>query len=457
MAVAARPAPNGNSSSIKVALIVFVCLTVASLGLTIWMYTTLEETNQRADAKTKAAEASDKKAAEAKASLETLAFNVLGKRVSDKAEVDRLIKDAVATVFGKEGAKISDLQKQVVTNANIRREDPFAMTLQNLYKGYEAQTTKLAEVEASNQRLTEELKANTAKMAETEKSFLAEAEAIRTQLGELEKQVAGNRDAWDESVTKLRQQSQAEGEKASELLTAERRQRQSIEQQLTQNKERIDELVTTLSKFRPSGGSVSLLQIADGKILQTVTGENIVYINLGARDHVKPGMTFAVYSRVRGIPADGKGKATIRVTNVFDTTSEAEVTTSNTSDPVVEGDIIANPIYDRNRKFNFVVAGDFDLSFTGKIDDPDGEQVRKMIQEWGGQLSSTVDTRTDFVVLGAAPTPSVTGYSKESIERFNAVKNEARLLGIPVLTRTQFLQFVGFGIPRNAKEDQLPS
>jgi len=44
---------------------------------------------------------------------------------------------------------------------------------------------------------------------------------------------------------------------------------------------------------------MSLLQIADGYIVQTVPGERLVYISLGRDGHVKPGMTFAVYSRVR--------------------------------------------------------------------------------------------------------------------------------------------------------------
>ncbi|MBI4581744.1 MAG: hypothetical protein HY718_18755, partial [Planctomycetes bacterium] len=147
------------------------------------------------------------------------------------------------------------------------------------------------------------------------------------------------------------------------------------------------------------------------------------------------------------------GKATIRVTNVFETTSECAVHTSTAADPIVDGDVIANPVYDRNRLFNFFVAGDFDLDFDGKIDDPDGEQIRRMIQDWGGKLQPAVDTLTDFVVLGAAPVASSGETAAEARRKFDAAKQEARTLGIPVLTRSQFLHFVGFGVPRNAKDD----
>jgi hypothetical protein len=207
--------------------------------------------------------------------------------------------------------------------------------------------------------------------------------------------------------------------------------------------------------------TTSLLQIQDGQIVQTVPDQRIAYINLGRSDHIKPGMTFAVYSRVKGIPADGKGKASVRVTNVFDTTAECEITTTNVGEPIVDGDVVANPVYDRNRQFNFVVAGDFDLDFDNKIEDPAGQQVSRMITEWGGNLQTAVDTRTDFVVLGAEPSipagqeGAVTAHQAEVRKQFETARQEARSLGIPVLTRSQFLHFVGFGVPRNAKDDAI--
>ncbi len=455
MAVAAKPPSAGTPSNLMITLVVFVVLAVVSLGLTIWMYTGQEELVQKKEAADKNAAAANQKEQETRAALQDLTARMLAKRTDDPAEINRILEDTASTIFGKDPAKASDLQKKIVAQAHIKREDALLTTLDGLYKGYQTQAKILDATTAERDKLLRELEANSVAVKETQSRFMAEAEAIKTQLANVEKQVAQNHDAWEQSLAKLRQQSQAEADKASEQLSAERNQRQVLEQQLSQDKTRIDELVATLAKFRPSTDTMGLLQIADGTIVQAVPGEKIVYIDLGSRDHIKPGMTFAVYSRIRGIPADGRGKATIRVNNVFDTTSECQVNTSTAADPVVEGDVVANPVYDRNRQFNFVVAGDFDLSFNGKIDDPAGEQVRKMIQAWGGALESKVDTRTDFVVLGAEPSVGVS--AEQARKQFDAVKQEARSLGIPILTRTQFLNFVGFGVPRNVKDDQRPT
>ncbi|HOQ84907.1 MAG TPA: hypothetical protein PLQ89_04240 [Phycisphaerae bacterium] len=466
MAVAARPPAAGNPTSLKVALVVFVVLTVASLGFDIYLFTGQEALVQRADAAAKQQQSAEQQLQETQAALESVAAAVFGSRTSDPVEIKAKLDAMRAAVFGKDTRQGDELQ-ELLSQAKLRREDPLQTTLQSLHTDWLAKSRALAEREAECKQLKQNAEALTAEVKTVQDQFTAEAEKIRAQIADLEQQVAANRQAWDESVAKLRQQGQAESERASEQLAAERKQRQALEQQLAQNKSRIDELVSTLASFRPSADTTSLLQITDGHVIQTVPEQGIVYISLGARDHIKPGMTFAIYSRIRGIPADGKGKATIKVNNVFDTTSECSITTSNVGDPIVVDDVIANPVYDRNRKFNFVVAGDFDLDFDGKIDDPGGEQVRKMIQDWGGQIQSEVDTRTDFVVLGATPaSPFATPGSDdendaaskqaEARKAFQAALQEAKSLGIPVLTRTQFLHFVGFGVPRNAKDDPRP-
>ena len=80
-------------------------------------------------------------------------------------------------------------------------------------------------------------------------------------------------------------------------------------------------------------------------------------------------------------------KGTIEIRNVYEATSEARVTsTKAVSDPIMDGDVVANLVYDRNRHYRFVVAGDFDLDFDGRID-PDGvggQAVVNMIQRAGG-------------------------------------------------------------------------
>jgi hypothetical protein len=459
MAVAARPtAAAGNTASLKIALVAFVCLTVASLAFAIWLYTGREELIQTAEEKAKAAQAATQKEQETRDVLKAVALRVVGKPIDDPVEVNSSVETSVAGAFGR------DAQSKLLKEAGINPGNPLVTTLQDIYQNLTKKAEQVDALEADRKKLTDELGAKTVENTKRAEQFTAEAEQIKAKLAELEKQVADNRTAWARSLGKIRQQSVADAERASEQLTAERSQRKAIEEQLNQSKSRIDELVATLATFRPSADLTSLLQIADGNIVQTVPDQKIVYISIGKRDHIKPGMTFAVYSQVRGIPADGKGKASIKVNNVFDTTSECAITSAITGDPVVEGDVIANPVYDRSRQYNFVVAGEFDLNFDGKIDDPAGEQVCNMIREWGGNLQSAVDTRTDFVVLGSPPPDTMgkaagsgPGQQADPRKAFDIAKQEARSLGIPVLTRTQFLHFIGFSMPNNAKDDEKPT
>ena len=82
-----------------------------------------------------------------------------------------------------------------------------------------------------------------------------------------------------------------------------------------------------------------------------------------------------------------------------------------------------------------------------------------MVQEWGGEVVDTIDTATDFVVIGYGPQqpipPSATAspidkqrYQERitQYEAFQNVVNEAKSLMVPILNQTQFLHFVGYNL-----------
>src|SRR5512140_3010541 len=82
-----------------------------------------------------------------------------------------------------------------------------------------------------------------------------------------------------------------------------------------------------------------------------------------------------------------------------------------------------------------------------------------MVQEWGGEIVDTVDTGTDFVVLGQGPvepiappataTPiDVQRYQEalKAYQEFQGNVKEAKELMVPILSQTQFLHFVGYNL-----------
>jgi len=273
-------------------------------------------------------------------------------------------------------------------------------------------------------------------------------------------------------------------------LNEEQALREQREKELGLERQRNMELTAQLAAFRSTGAETSILQIKDGQIVRLVPTSDVVYVNLGRRDGVKPGMTFSVYSPVGGIPFDGKGKGAVEITNPFETTSECRVTRRTRGRPILRNDVIANPVFDKSKRFRFAVVGDFDLDFDGIVEDPGGRRVALLIEHCGGKVVAQVDTRTDFVVMGAPPPMARGAVEAERAEvgesevepetaegaeateeraneatraeetakasqRFEAARREATSLSIPILTRTRFLHFMGLSVPKDVPDDQL--
>ncbi|HOJ56656.1 MAG: hypothetical protein WBL15_07895 [Phycisphaerae bacterium] len=455
MAAVARPPVAAGSSGLKAALIVFVCLTVASLGGFVYLFTLQSDLDRRATDQETAAAAAQRTANEANQHLSNFAKETIGQATNSAGDIQKALDEIRDPLVKDEQLKIS-------------ADQDLKSAVRQLYTKYRETADELAKRTAERDKLNADFEALNKTAQESQKIYTDKLAQLQTQYEQLEKESKEARDAWAKDVADLKARLASATDTAGLHLNRERQMVQNLEQQLAQRDTRIQELRETLASFRPSADQFAAIQIADGTIVRLVPGQKLVYISLGARDRVKPGMNFAVYSRHRGIPADGKGKAALEVSQVFETTAEAKVLSTTPGDPIVEGDIIANPVFDRNRQFNFVVAGDFDLDYDGRIDDPGGQQVARMIENWGGKIVKTVDTRTDFVVLGAPPT-GMTGDSglgtgahtvaehkaehEAATKQFEALKNEARALSIPVLTRTQFLHFIGRPVPANAQDN----
>lgn len=202
----------------------------------------------------------------------------------------------------------------------------------------------------------------------------------------------------------------------------------------------------------------AILTKADGKILRAVPGSDIVYINLGERQNIKVGMGFEVFSQL-GASRDVRGKASIEVSAVLPNTAECRVTRRSDGRPIIEGDIIVNLAYERDRKPKFVIRGEFDLDYDGRPDTAagGGDRVAAIIEQWGGQVVDEFDETTDFVIVGTAPyVPSLragamTPTNLTQVEQrrvnnsdFRDLIKEARSMFVPVITQSQFLFLTGY-------------
>jgi hypothetical protein len=142
--------------------------------------------------------------------------------------------------------------------------------------------------------------------------------------------------------------------------------------------------------------------------------------------------------------------------SIDDQSAECRIVDVARNEVILEGDLIANPIYDSDRAVRFVVLGEFDLDHDGLPDPAGAPIIRSMVTEWGGTLSDELTALTDFVVLGGAPRRPrpVRDAAPEEAERVRAMQQlfdgyhetvrAARTLAIPVLTQEVFLNFLGY-------------
>jgi len=199
----------------------------------------------------------------------------------------------------------------------------------------------------------------------------------------------------------------------------------------------------------------------DGKIILIDDQAKVVHLNIGSKQHVYRGLTFTVYDRSGSIPKDGKGKAEIEVFDVAETYSAARITQSETKRPILQGDIVANLIWNTDKTNVFVVAGDFDLDNDGNLDQDAIGKIRALIEKWGGRVADTISIDTDFLVLGGQPQvpkqqptfeereldPGAMQRYEALLQRlnhYNQLQSQAQALWIPVFRYERFLYFIGY-------------
>jgi len=257
---------------------------------------------------------------------------------------------------------------------------------------------------------------------------------------------------YEETLTK----QQKDNEKAIRELVV---QLQQLKEDADKKGMVVQQLRGQIEMLKPSARTTLVLE-PDGRVVRSnqVTGE--VYISLGRKDRATPGLTFAVYDPKLGVGSgpDSGGKAKLEVVEVGENDSLCRVTFTEKGQHVDTNDLIANPVYakDKTRKFHFVVFGEFDLDGDGIATAAEREKIIRLIQSWGGIIDDTLSTQTDFLVMGAvtgsgAKYLSDTDQSgelakarKAQQDKYNAMVKEARDYSIPLLNANRFLALIGY-------------
>jgi hypothetical protein len=325
-----------------------------------------------------------------------------------------------------------------------------------------------ADVDAGDANLKASEDARLKTVADTTAQIAAMNTTIDGIRAEQQKAITAENDLGSTKDDQIKQTQAASDQAAKDAQDAQLK----LQTQVTDAQRKIDALQKQLDVTRDRLTSLRvdpnkpILSQSDGHIVR-LPGGGICFIDLGYGDHISPGLTFEVYDKITGVPPLGDpnnddnlpvGKASIEVTHVGATSSECRITDTQPGTAISEGDIIANLVYDKNTKYNFVVFGNFDLARTGKYTPQDAEVIKRLITQWGGSVMNTINVDTDFVVLGHEP--EIPDYTKDDLNdpvnkakfdqatadaaAYDDIKEKAKDLRIPILNQNRFLYFCGY-------------
>jgi outer membrane murein-binding lipoprotein Lpp len=196
---------------------------------------------------------------------------------------------------------------------------------------------------------------------------------------------------------------------------------------------------------------------ADGKIISAEPQRDLVYIDIGSKDHLPLGIQFRVYSATEtNLDPLNEGKGLIEVTKVFLTLAECRIVKKGEGE-MVKGDLVVNPVYKRGQQMKFFVFGSFDLDGDGQPDPRGTERIAQLIRNWGGQVVDKISVDTDYGVMGmepelpARPAPDADPITEQQYNKKKAAYDEykqqlaqLRSYTIPVLNQNRFLSLIGY-------------
>ncbi|HBG28925.1 MAG TPA: hypothetical protein DDX75_17710 [Phycisphaerales bacterium] len=308
--------------------------------------------------------------------------------------------------------------------------------------------------------LNSDLDASKQGAAEREEELLAQLGKVQQDANNVQQSYNQLRDLMtqksdEQMATMIQQREEAINERNTsrqELLEA------MSKLNITQN--RLQEALSKLDVLKPRPKEDVAAYKADGSVISVDIQSGIVFIDLGSESKVYPGLTFAVYDRSAPIPSDGTSKGEIEIFDVAKNTATARITTQSKRNPVAEGDVIINLIWDSASTNTFVVAGEFDFNGNGTIDRDGDAKVKQLVENWGGKTEESVTIDTDYVVLGTEPRilqkPTLEEIETDPLanekyeasvkasERYQEVKAQAKDLYIPVFNLKRFLNFTGY-------------
>lgn len=320
-------------------------------------------------------------------------------------------------------------------------------------------TNELAAADASRRTAEQDLANEVARVGTIERTHRQTVDRLIAQVGQMEAQVEqfrlqtnDSRSEMDSRVSRLRSEADdRQDELARRLANLEAENARLINQVEVLRGQRSAETLSVQDEDA----------LVDGRVIAVDARSGEVTINIGRANRAVLGMSFGVFSSAADIrpDADGniqRGKATIEIIRIDETTSVARITRETRGNPIIRNDVIANAVFDPNKVYTLMLVGNFDLNRDGLATAQEREQWRSIIESWGGRVVDELTGDIDFLVMGRRPVPRaepspnapiqvVQEYLDELAlaERYDQLFERARATSIPVLNENRLRTLTG--------------
>ena len=308
------------------------------------------------------------------------------------------------------------------------------------------------------------------KLAQSESDAKGQLKDVKQTLLATQKQTDDQIAKWEAEAKKAiadKESLRNEFDKARKLIDQEKdkiaaqlaEQREKFDQQTAENtaaqqelQDKIDKKDRVIAIYKSNAVPADpYAQPADGRIAWVNQREGKVWLNIGEADHLRPQVTFTVFSGDVNDVNGAESKGSIEVIRLLSAhMAEARITNDKATRPLMEGDKVYSQVWSRGRQVGFAITGLVDLNGDGSSD---LDQLKRIIQLNDGKVdavpdgkgamegSMTVDTR--YLVLGKYPegTRDTSEFDRQSYQKMTG---EADTLNIEVISLDDFLSLIGW-------------
>lgn len=471
--MAARQASQGNA--VMYTMITFVALFIIAAVFAVVYYVKSEEFRTQAEL--------------AKEDLQSIASpsekgslaRIVGKPTQGKSylgTMQQVVNDLYSFILGQQPAdnspatvKFNEISMKIAAlNENVLGEDvnpaigpngvALLKTIEELKLKLDNARAEISDLDESNEDLQIDLDDATARDEQNSQNFVTELNQFQSKFDQMQESFDELKTAMDNATAEQVETFQEKLDTEQTKLRQKQLDLQITEKKLNDSEKERQDALAKLDSLKPDPDKEVQAHQPDAQIVRIDSRNGIVYLDAGVKDHVYRGLTFAIYDRNKPIPEDGEGKAEIEVFQVAEQVSAARIVKSDTKNPVVKDDVVANLIWDRNMPNRFVVAGDFDYNNDGRIDADGAQRIIELIERWGGTVADTITVDTDFLIVGVEPVllrrPTQRELdidpmaqqrhemSAKKIDAYNQLLDKAASLGIPVFNQKRFLFLIGY-------------